>query len=74
MRLSFNERLREHGRPIGYDVFHADVSWLAKLQCIASNNVFKVRDVLRMPLVHQPGEAWEYGTSWKSHRIDSLLT
>ncbi|CZT21017.1 related to related beta-lactamase [Ramularia collo-cygni] len=42
----FNERLREHGRPVGYDVFHADV-----------------RDILRMPLVHQPGEAWEYGTN-----------
>ncbi|WPB03802.1 uncharacterized protein RHO25_008446 [Cercospora beticola] len=41
----FNEKLKEHGRPVGYDVFHADI-----------------RDVLRMPLVHQPGEAWEYGT------------
>ncbi|KAF2163760.1 hypothetical protein M409DRAFT_68334 [Zasmidium cellare ATCC 36951] len=41
----FNEKLREYGRPVGYDVFHADI-----------------RDVLRMPLVKQPGEGWEYGT------------
>jgi len=41
----FKPKLRDHGRPVGYDVFHADV-----------------RDVLRMPLVHQPGENWEYGT------------
>lgn len=43
---SFNPKLREYGRPIGYDVFHADV-----------------RDVLKMPLVHQPGSNWEYGTN-----------
>lgn len=41
----FNPKLREYGRPVGYDCFHADI-----------------RDILRMPLVHQPGEAWEYGT------------
>ncbi|KAI5358145.1 Putative beta-lactamase/transpeptidase [Septoria linicola] len=42
----FNEKLKEHGRPVGYDVFHGDA-----------------KDILRMPLVHQPGEAWEYGTN-----------
>ncbi len=42
---SFNPRLRDFGRPVGYDVFHADE-----------------RDVLRMPLVNQPGSVWEYGT------------
>jgi CubicO group peptidase (beta-lactamase class C family) len=41
---SFNTKLRDHGRPVGYDVFHADE-----------------RDILRMPLVHEPGTAWEYG-------------
>ncbi|CZT20436.1 probable related beta-lactamase [Ramularia collo-cygni] len=40
----FNEKLRDYGRPVGFDVFHADIG-----------------DVLRMPLVHQPGEKWEYG-------------
>ena len=39
-----NEKLRDYGRPIGFDVFHADV-----------------RDILRMPLVNQPGSRWEYG-------------
>lgn len=42
---SFNPKLRDYGRPVGFDVFHADE-----------------RDVLRMPLVNQPGEVWEYGT------------
>ncbi|KAK4628592.1 Acyltransferase calJ [Fulvia fulva] len=42
----FHPTLREHGRPIGYDCFKADI-----------------RDILRMPLVHQPGEKWEYGTN-----------
>ncbi|KAK4508742.1 hypothetical protein PRZ48_002481 [Zasmidium cellare] len=40
----FNPKLRDYGRPIGFDVFHADV-----------------KDILRMPLVHHPGENWEYG-------------
>ena len=42
---SFNPSLRDYGRPVGFDVFHADE-----------------RDVLRMPLVQQPGTVWEYGT------------
>lgn len=41
---SFNPKLRDYGRPIGFDVFHADV-----------------KDILRMPLVHHPGDNWEYG-------------
>lgn len=41
---SFNPKLRDYGRPIGFDVFHADV-----------------KDIYRMPLVHHPGENWEYG-------------
>ncbi|ETS77279.1 hypothetical protein PFICI_11153 [Pestalotiopsis fici W106-1] len=40
----FNTKLRDFGRPIGYDVFHGDE-----------------RDILRMPLVHEPGTTWEYG-------------
>ncbi|KAK6201848.1 hypothetical protein LQW54_009344 [Pestalotiopsis sp. IQ-011] len=40
----FNPRLRDFGRPVGFDCFHADE-----------------RDILRMPLVHQPGTTWEYG-------------
>lgn len=40
----FNPKLRDYGRPIGFDVFHADE-----------------KDILRMPLVNQPGERWEYG-------------
>lgn len=42
--FSFNPKLRDYGRPIGFDMFHADI-----------------KDVLRMPLVHHPGENWEYG-------------
>jgi len=42
--LSFNPKLRDYGRPIGFDVFHADE-----------------RDILKMPLVNQPGSTWEYG-------------
>lgn len=41
---SFNPKLRDYGRPTGFDVFHADI-----------------RDILKMPLVHHPGENWEYG-------------
>jgi CubicO group peptidase (beta-lactamase class C family) len=41
---SFNPKLRDFGRPIGFDVFHADV-----------------RDIIKMPLVNQPGSKWEYG-------------
>ncbi|CAK1354673.1 Acyltransferase LovD [Cercospora beticola] len=40
----FNPKLRDYGRPTGFDVFHADI-----------------RDILKMPLVHHPGENWEYG-------------
>ncbi|WPG97451.1 Hypothetical protein R9X50_00022600 [Acrodontium crateriforme] len=40
----FNPKLRDYGRPVGFDVFHADIG-----------------DILRMPLVNQPGETWEYG-------------
>jgi len=40
----FNPKLRDYGRPIGFDVFHADE-----------------RDILKMPLVNQPGSTWEYG-------------
>ncbi|CAK3884454.1 Hypothetical predicted protein [Lecanosticta acicola] len=40
----FNPKLRDYGRPVGFDMFHADI-----------------KDVLRMPLVNQPGSAWEYG-------------
>lgn len=43
---SFNPKLRDYGRPVGFDVFHADV-----------------KDILRMPLVNQPGETWEYGVN-----------
>jgi hypothetical protein len=39
---SFNPKLRDFGRPVGFDVFHADE-----------------RDVLRMPLVNEPGTVWE---------------
>ncbi|KXT04292.1 hypothetical protein AC578_7967 [Pseudocercospora eumusae] len=42
----FNPKLRDYGRPVGFDVFHADIG-----------------DILRMPLVHQPGTVWEYGIS-----------
>lgn len=42
----FNEKLRDYGRPIGYDVFTGDLG-----------------DILRMPLVNQPGSRWEYGVS-----------
>lgn len=42
----FNPKLRDYGRPIGFDVFHADE-----------------REVLKMPLVNQPGETWEYGVN-----------
>jgi len=42
----FNTKLRDYGRPLGYDVFHADE-----------------RELLRMPLVNQPGETWEYGVN-----------
>jgi len=41
----FNPKLRDYGRPVGFDVFHADE-----------------KDVLKMPLVNQPGTVWEYGT------------
>jgi len=41
----FNERLRDYGRPTGYDEF--------------SGHMY---DMLQ-PLVHQPGEAWEYGVN-----------
>lgn len=44
MNTSFNPKLRDFGRPVGFDVFHADI-----------------KDILRMPLVNQPGETWEYG-------------
>jgi CubicO group peptidase (beta-lactamase class C family) len=40
----FNPKLRDYGRPVGFDVFQADM-----------------RDIVRMPLVNQPGETWEYG-------------
>ncbi|EMC94390.1 hypothetical protein BAUCODRAFT_73431 [Baudoinia panamericana UAMH 10762] len=40
----FNPKLRDYGRPAGFDVFHADVD-----------------DLMRMPLVNQPGDTWEYG-------------
>ncbi|KAF2764587.1 beta-lactamase/transpeptidase-like protein [Teratosphaeria nubilosa] len=40
----FNTKLRNYGRPVGFDVFHSDE-----------------RDILKMPLVNQPGETWEYG-------------
>ncbi|TKA32527.1 hypothetical protein B0A50_01635 [Salinomyces thailandicus] len=40
----FNPKLRDYGRPLGFDVFHGDE-----------------REVLRMPLVNQPGERFEYG-------------
>lgn len=43
---SFNPKLRDYGRPIGFDVFHGDE-----------------RDILRMPLVNQPGSKWEYGVN-----------
>lgn len=42
MTPSFNPKLRDYGRPVGFDVFHADE-----------------RDVLRMPLVNEPGTVWE---------------
>lgn len=40
----FNPKLRDYGRPIGFDCFKASEG-----------------DILRMPLVNQPGETWEYG-------------
>ncbi|QIW97822.1 hypothetical protein AMS68_003340 [Peltaster fructicola] len=40
----FNPKLRDYGRPIGFDCFNADI-----------------HDILRMPLVNQPGSTWEYG-------------
>ena len=40
----FNPKLRDYGRPIGFDVFSGDPT-----------------EVLRMPLVNQPGSRWEYG-------------
>ncbi|KAJ9643948.1 hypothetical protein H2201_008086 [Coniosporium apollinis] len=42
----FNERLRDFGRPIGFDEFTGDA-----------------KDILKMPLVNQPGDRWEYGTN-----------
>jgi CubicO group peptidase (beta-lactamase class C family) len=40
----FNTKLRNYGRPVGFDVFSGDPT-----------------EVLRMPLVNQPGSRWEYG-------------
>ncbi|KAF2721836.1 beta-lactamase/transpeptidase-like protein [Polychaeton citri CBS 116435] len=40
----FNPKLRDYGRPVGFDVFRANL-----------------QDILRMPLVNQPGSRWEYG-------------
>lgn len=42
---SFNPKLRDYGRPVGFDCFKADE-----------------KDILRMPLVNEPGTVWEYGT------------
>jgi len=42
----FNPKLRDYGRPVGFDVFHGDE-----------------KEILRMPLVNQPGERFEYGIS-----------
>ncbi|KAF7590861.1 hypothetical protein BBP40_002275 [Aspergillus hancockii] len=39
----YNEKLRDYGRPVGYDEFSG------------------YADEFNQPLVHQPGEAWEYG-------------
>lgn len=41
----FNEKLRDYGRPIGFDPFSGSP-----------------RDILKAPLVNQPGEQFEYGT------------
>jgi CubicO group peptidase (beta-lactamase class C family) len=41
----FNEKLRDHSFPIGYDEFSGSI-----------------RDIMQ-PLVHQPGEGWQYGVS-----------
>lgn len=57
----FNEKLRDYGRPIGFDVFTGDA-----------------HDLMRMPLVNQPGSRWEYGVSGRvtrtrsSHKADFL--
>ncbi|GAB7338456.1 hypothetical protein MBLNU457_4740t1 [Dothideomycetes sp. NU457] len=40
----FNEKLRDYGRPTGYDVFRGTED-----------------EILRAPLVNQPGSRWEYG-------------
>jgi CubicO group peptidase (beta-lactamase class C family) len=40
----FNEKLRNYGRPIGFDEFAGDIA-----------------DILKQPLVNQPGTRWEYG-------------
>lgn len=52
----FNENLRDHSRPAGYDEF--------------SGNEY---DMLQ-PLVHQPGEAWEYGVSSLSRSKRMIMT
>ncbi|KAE8376873.1 beta-lactamase/transpeptidase-like protein [Aspergillus bertholletiae] len=39
----YNEKLRDYGRPVGYDEFSG------------------YAEDFNQPLVHQPGEAWEYG-------------
>ncbi|ETI26882.1 hypothetical protein G647_09981 [Cladophialophora carrionii CBS 160.54] len=41
----FNEGLRDHSKPVGYDEFSGHIKDLVQ------------------PLVHQPGEGWEYGVN-----------
>ncbi|EXJ65514.1 beta-lactamase [Cladophialophora yegresii CBS 114405] len=41
----FNEGLRDHSKPVGYDEFSGHI-----------------KDLIQ-PLVHQPGEGWEYGVN-----------
>lgn len=61
-KYSFNHRLRDYGRPVGYDCFHGDVSTHHVQISVVRLTPEQIRDILKMPLVHQPGEAWEYGT------------
>lgn len=67
-----------HTSGIGYDMFNADLAKLGRLTPPSS-----LRDSLRAPLLHDPGERWTYGMSLdilglivqevRGERLDSVL-
>lgn len=49
-----------HTSGLGYDMFDERCAWIARQRAASPT---PLRDALRMPLLHDPGERWTYGTS-----------